>query len=951
MCVLVLTGTTAIAFAQHGTIQGKVVDRSTGEALMFATVMVLHADPPIGTETDLDGRFELHLPAGTYELQASYIGFPEQVLAGVRVVAGQTTVVDFFLESQVQELGVVEVAAERVNRSEVALIALRKRAPAITDNLSAQEMARFGSSNAAESVKRVAGASLQDGRYIVVRGLGDRYSSARLNGMPLPGNDPYRNSVQLDLIPTHLLDNLVTSKTFTPDMPGNFTGGSVNLNTKSFPEEPTVQVGFSTGYNTQSSLRRSFLTHRGGRWDWLGYDDGTRQMPEILGDPEVVRQLTPSLYIRARNKEATATLLDRTARALNSQMAPEQSLSLPDYSFNFSLGNQYKLLGHTLGVWAGGSYRRTFRGYARGLLAYEELTDPSSESLNTFYRLAEARGTDNPQVGAMAGLAYKFGDSQKISYLALYHHDTEKLSQMLEGEYPGIVSGGGVFQSRALLWRARSLQIHQLAGEHVLTRSGVRLDWGVSVVRSKQDEPDFRQFANTYKVQPSGDTSYFVSPAEYDLPYHFFRALKDRQQVLRIDVSLPLSAARGQQREIKIGALYRAKQRDFADRVFQMRTHSPYAADYQGDPDWWFGPDNVGIIGYDSVRMRYMSGLYVVSDRKSSNQNSYGGHENIGAAYAMADVQMGLWRFVGGLRLEHTDISVQSRDTALPSGTIRQLDLLPAVQVVCEVRPEMHLRASFARTLARPNMRELAPFTSFDFIGGFRITGNPELERTLIQNFDLRWEMFPHPAELLAVSAYYKSFVNPIGKAFIPEAANPEIKYVNVSDAAVYGLELELRKRLTFLSPSLERLRFQGNFSYIRSVMAIPEAELDIVRRFNPEKGDARPFPGQSPWLINAGFNYFDLEKALDVLLSFHMYGPRLSEISEGKNPDVYEQAFPQLDFSIRKGIGTQLDIRFAASNLLDAPFRRSMTYKGREYLIQEYRPGVTFSLGIRYRL
>lgn len=951
ICLLLLTCSATWALAQEGIIRGKVIDKATGEALMFANVIVLQTDPPVGTETDLDGRFELALPAGTYDLQASYIGFPDQVLSGIVVVAGETTVVDFFMESQVQELSVVEVAAERVDRSEVALIALRKKAPGITDNLSAQEMARFGSANAAESMKRVTGASVQDGRYLVVRGLGDRYSSAQLNGMPLPGNDPYRNSTQLDLIPANLLDNLITSKTFTPDMPGNFTGGNVNLNTKSFPEEPVFQAGVSLGYNTQSTLRNDFLTHQGGKWDWLGYDDGTRRLPAILQDPEVVKQMTPSLHIRARSKEATATLLDQTSRALSSQMAPHTMTSLPDHGFNFSLGNQYELFGNPLGVLAGASYKRSFRGYDDGVLAYEELTDPNSEALNTFYNLTEARGLDNPQLGAMAGLAWKFGGSQKISYIALYNHDAEKLSQTMSGAYPGIVSGGGVFESRALLFRERSLFTWQLAGEHVPGPSDIRLEWGLSMVQSSQDEPDFRQFANTWKVQPTGDTSWFISPAEYDLPYHFFRSLDDRQQVAKVDLTVPFAQSINSRNKIKLGGLYRAKTRQFVDNVFQMRTNSPYAADYNGDPDFWFGPDNVGIIGYDSTLMRYQAGLFAVNDRKSSNRNSYAGNETIAAAYAMADFSTGNWRFIGGLRLEQTDIRVQSRDTALATGRIEQLDLLPALNVVYQLKEDMNLRASFTRTLARPNMRELAPFTSFDFIGGFRITGNPELRRTLVTNYDLRWEMFPTSGELVAVSAYYKSFDDPIGKAFVPEAANPEIRYVNVSDAMVYGLELELRKKLAFLSHALEKLRFQGNCSYIWSVMAIPDTERDIVRRFNPEKGETRPFPGQSPWLVNAGINYFDLDKGVDALLSFNMYGPRLAEISEGKNPDVYEQAFPQLDFSFSKGLNEHLNLRFAATNLLNATFRKVMSYKGNEYLIQEFRPGTTVSLSINYKL
>ncbi len=938
-------------WAQNGTIRGKVIDKSTGEVLMFANVMVVGSNPPIGTETDLDGTFQLSLPAGTYDLQASYLGFPDMVIQGVQVTAHAVTVLDFLLEAQAQELEVVEISAERVNRSEVALIALRKKAPGVTDNLSAQEMARYGSANAAESMKRITGASVQEGRYIVVRGLGDRYSSAQLNGMPLPSNDPYRNSMQLDLIPANLLDNIITSKTFTPDMPGNFTGGNVNLHTRSFPETRTLQAGFSMAYNTQSSLRNDLLTHRGGPWDWLGFDDGTRQLPSIFRDPQVLQQLTPSLYIRARSKAQTAALLDQTSKALNPQMTPTTTTSPPDYGFHFSMGNQYKLWGHPLGVWAGTRLKRSFRAYRDGIMAYEELTDPGSEALNTYYRLRAAQSVDNPQVGAMAGWAYKMGSSQKLSYIVLYNHDTEKVSRMLYGAYPGIISGGGIFESRALLFRARSLLSQQLAGEHVLGPAGARVAWGLATVLAQQDEPDFRQFANTYKIQPNGDTLFFISPAEYDLPYHFFRALKDRQRVAKADLIIPFDQEKNSQNRVQIGILYRSKQRTFTDNVLQIRNNSPYAADYNGDPTFWFGPENVGIIGYDSTLMRYQSGLYVINDRKSSNQNSYQGTTRIAAAYAMVDFNTGPWRLIGGLRTEYTDIRVASRDTALPAGQIQQLDWLPAFNLVYQLTDQMNLRASFTQTLARPNMRELAPFTSFDFIGGFRITGNPTLQRTLVKNFDLRWEMLPRMGELVAISAYYKWFANPIGQAFIPEASNPEIKYVNVSDAQVYGIELELRKKLDVIAEVLKKWRFQSNFSYIHSSMAIPESELAIVRQFNPEKGSTRPFPGQSPWLINVGLSYLAPDRTLDATLSFNMYGPRLSAISEGKDPDVYERPFPLLDFSLSKGINDQLHFRLTASNLLNASFRKVMSYKGKEYLIEQYQPGTTFSLGFNYTL
>ncbi|MEO1624471.1 MAG: carboxypeptidase-like regulatory domain-containing protein, partial [Bacteroidota bacterium] len=264
-------------WAQQGTIRGTVSDKSTGEVLMFSNVVVKGTDPIIGGQTDLDGNYTIKLAPGTYDLEFSYVGYTTQTVTGVEVKENDITIFDFLMSSDAVELDLdIVVQAERIDRTENALLVLQMKAPAIQDGISAQEISRYGSSNAAESMKRVTGASVQDGRYIVVRGLGDRYSNAQLNGLQLPSTDPYRNSTQLDLIPANVLDNVIASKTFTPDMPGNFAGGNVNIKTKSFPERFTLSASLSASYNTQSSFIDDFLTHQGGDTDWLGYDDGTR---------------------------------------------------------------------------------------------------------------------------------------------------------------------------------------------------------------------------------------------------------------------------------------------------------------------------------------------------------------------------------------------------------------------------------------------------------------------------------------------------------------------------------------------------------------------------------------------------------------------------------------------------------------------------------------------------
>ena len=322
----------------------------------------------------------------------------------------------------------------------------------------------------------------------------------------------------------------------------------------------------------------------------------------------------------------------------------------------------------------------------------------------------------------------------------------------------------------------------------------------------------------------------------------------------------------------------------------------------------------------------------------------------ITAGYLMAVQEFGKLKFIGGARVEKTDISVASLDTTEQVGNIDATDILPSVNLVYELTENSNLRASFSQTLARPNMRELAPFPSFDFGGDFVLVGNPELERTKIKNFDLRWDFFPKPGELIAVSAYYKKFTDPIARSFTATAER-EIRYINVDEADVYGVEVELRKNLSFISDALYDFNFITNFSLIKSVVDIPDDEQAVIDEFNPEKGTTRPFQGQSPFLFNAAINYTNEKHNLDAIIAVNIFGDRLSEISQGFNPDVYEQSRAQLDFSVRKNLTNDLGIRISANNLLNPAFKKTMTLNGEDYLIANYKRGRTFKLSLSYQL
>jgi len=946
-----------ILFAQDdkGIIRGKILDKASGEPLMFTNVMIQNSNPPIGAQTDLDGNYEIRVAPGTYSLIVSYVGYTDNIIGDVEVVKSNPQVVNFFMEVEGVTIATVEVTTERIERTGNAILALQAKAFTVQDGIAADDISKRGVSNAAETMQSVTGASVVDGKYIYVRGLGDRYSNALMNGQPIPSTDPYRNSSQLDLIPANLLDNIIASKTFTPDQPGNFTGGSVNIKTKSFPERFTLSASVSSTFNTQSSFRDDFLTQTRRGTDWLGFDDGSRAIPSFLSSNEVQNTLVGTLRLRARTNAGKADTLNQAAQSLNSELAPIRARTSFNHGASISFGNQYRVGDNPLGILIGLNYRRSFSFIENGLNQYFEITDASSGQLNNYFSFNETTGVDNPVLGGLFTLSYKFGGSNKLSFNALYNHDTENRAQYLVGPHPGIISGSGVFESRVLSFTERGFQSYQLNGEHVIAKGGIKVEWGGSLVDARQKEPDLRQFANTLRVNDSGDTTYIIDQSEFDLPYHYFRDLNDRQYSGKLDITIPFAQEKSRANKIKFGALYSEKERSFVEDVFQLNNDGDGVTPYTGNALDYFGADNSGITGVNPDNGRNLVGLFPIYQANTSLENSYDGTERVIAGYGMGVYDFGKLKVVGGVRLEQTDYFVASRDTTEEVGEIDILDVLPSANLIYNLVNDgtrrMNLRASFSQTVARPNMRELAPFSAISAIGQFRETGNPELRRTKINNYDLRWEYFPKPGEMFAVSFYYKDFIDPIVRSYLTQAPNPEVQFQNMLNAKVYGTELEVRKNLGFITPALKNFKLATNLSLISSVVDISEDEVEVIKRDNPDKGETRPFQGQSPFLLNASLNYNNPEQKIDAIITYNVFGERLSEISEAADPDIYEQPRSLLNASVKKTFENGFGIRLSARNLLDATFKRTMDFKGTEYTIQEFRRGISFGINLSYTI
>jgi outer membrane receptor protein involved in Fe transport len=961
----------SLASAQSGVISGLVVDGETGEELIGVTVRI--DGSMTGGISDISGNYRFDVEPGEYTVVASYVSYATQRIERVKVENGEVTKLDFTMLTQRMELEEIVVSATAINNNEASILKMQKKSLAVQDGISSSEMRKIGVSNSAESMKQVTGASVEDGKYVVMRGLGDRYSLTQLNGAILPSTDPYRNSPSMDLIPVAMVDNIVTTKSFTPDQPGSFSGGNVNITTKSLPDQFYLNLGVKFEYNTRASLKDEFYTDPVvGSKDWIGIDDGSRNIPEYLTDTDNLNTLSnQGIYIKVRQKneqyDSDRELFDKAAKDLNvNSYVPTYSKSFMNYGLNFAFGDRVPISGKSFGYNVGFRYNRGYTRFPdRILRILEYSSDPAAEELNTNLDLNGNQSFENINFGGILSLAYQFNNSNEIQLNTMYNHDTEKQASSLSGIFPGAISGPHTFTSRNINFLERSMGNAQLSGRHVIgTLNGLKIEWLGGYTLSKQYEPDVRIFAND--ETPTGFT---ITKAEYDLPFHFWRDLEDTQINGKIDITIPLG--KNSSNLIKAGGLYSSKQREFGETRFQLESqgtnqdldeYTSFNQAGQIDPvtfEPFFAQENSGILPNlenpstdPNNPFRYIMGNYYLNQTRPTN--IYSGHENITAAYLMGVWEfLPNWKLILGARLEHTDYEVVSEDPNTETGKIDQMDVLPSANLIWALTEKSNLRFSVSQTLARPNMREMAPFVNVDFIGGFFFIGNPFIKMSKIMNFDIRYELFNRPGELFAVSAFYKSFADPIVKILVPVASGGQIRMGNSEDGQLGGFEIDYRKNIT------EKFKFGVNFTYTLSRVMLEEEEYATGSQVNPDLKPYRPFQAQSPFILNLLFSYSNFAKSIESTLSMNMFGRRLYANGFGGAPDIYEingtnsKAIPDpdLNFTISKGFGDHIEVYFRWLNILDFQTVRNQEFNNQYFVTESYRRGTRFALGFNYRL
>ena len=934
------------AFSQ-GSISGTITDASSGETLIGVNIVI--EGTAIGSSTDFDGKYQFQADPGVYTVVASYIGYADKKVSEVEVKENEVTYLDVSMSDGAVELDLeVVVTAKVIERSENSILMLQRKSDKIQDGISSQEMSRFSVSDAAGALKKVTGANVEGGKFVFIRGLGDRYSLTQLNDLVIPSTDPYRNSAQLDLIPANLVENIITTKTFTPDQPGYFTGGNINIKTKSFPEQFSLTFSVSGAFNPQNNLVDNFPTHRGGNSDYWGYDDGRRDLASVATDAKFNQFMTTDAARNARRGDAEAAeALDITSKTFERQVAPNTKSSPLDHGFSIAFGNQYNVFNKPLGVILSTSFKQSYSFLEDFTTANWRVFNLDDDELFNQGDFVDNRSTENPRLNGLVGLAYKLSDLNSISFNFIYNHNTEKTSGFISGERPDNITliDDLLLEGKELSFIERELVNYQLSGEHVIAgMNNAKIEWKGSIVNSSQYEPQTRFFENSFNVETG---SRLTGSNDLNVPVYFFRDLEDSQYIGKLDLTFPFNGNSGN--KFKFGGLYTTKDRDFIQQTFELRTADAAARfrNFAPDFDAWMADGNLGIIGVNQGEAPGGADEYLIGNFFTDETipiDAYSGNETITAFYGMVTYNFGeKLKAVAGARVEITDILVE---TDLPEpvediiGEIDGTDVLPSLGLTYALSEEMNLRFAFSQTLARPNMREIAPFSVLDPIRGIRLTGNPEVTKSNITNLDLRWEWFNRPGEIYAISGYYKSFDDPIIETLLPSGNIREIQYDNVESAELFGVEFEIRKDLDFIAPWLENVKFSSNISFINST-----SDVDDPSPFAPS---SRPFTGQPEAIYNMALIYSNIDNGWDASLAYNRVGDRLESIGFGGTPDIFTRARDQLDLTLIKRINN-INLKFSAQNLTNAAFNSSSTFKGNEFVYSKFRRGVRIGLGVSY--
>jgi len=859
--------------------------------------------------TEGDGRFKIaDLRPGAYQVDAALDGF-QPVATTIKLTTAQTLDVAFKLVPAFGET--VDVVGEAVRTGEVAILESRRQAAVVSDSISSEEIRKTPDSNAAGVVERLTGVTLMSGKYVFVRGLGERYSGTTINGATLPTTETEKRVVPLDLFPAKLLETVNVVKTYTPDKAGDFGSGVVEMTTTEFPAAQTVKVTLGTSYHS-AATGNAFRRYAGGL-DRFGR--GGQGMPSSIPEHFLKRRsnLDPTGYTPQELETFGEALIGRWTGDSISSAAPASDLAL---TYGTTLGR----FGIVLSAVSNHGYSAiTEEQRFFGLDAGGELV-PSND-----YDMDIDRETAS--TGFVGNFSLRLTDRNRVSLNSVLTRDASSEDRFQEGLQ---TASGGDIRDHRVRYQLEQMFSTRLRGEHNLGGPGMGslVEWNVA--RSKATNgSDLRE--NIYRESDPGVFQLQTGLAEsgkmefFDLADHIAQG--------GIAYSMFFASAAGRwSGTLKTGLDHLSRTREFDARRFRFTTATLPQVDLTMTPDEIFTAETIGPNGFE---LREITGV----------NDAYDAEHAIDSGFFMTDATVGKWRVIGGARYEKSDQRVTTFNPFDVANEVEAVnlgnDVLPSLNVVYQLAAQTNLRFGYGRSLNRPEFRELSPFAFIEVAGGRSVAGNPDLEQATLDGFDFRWETFPSAGEVLAASAFYKKIDKPIERIIQP-TSDLRQSFVNADAATLWGVELEFRRSLEVFSPALRLWSVNVNYANIHSDVVVGEHQFSVVTSTD------RPLEGQSDQTANVALQFHHPQWGTMLRLLGSYNGERLAEVGAFGLPDIYEAATKSFDVVVSQSLGSfahGVELKIAGTNLLND--KRDFIQGGQ--VQRHYEPGRKVSLSLSY--
>ena len=907
------TNASDVVNVERGFLTLTLNSAENGKPVKGARIFVKGQD--IELVSDEKGEVQITAPAANQTLSIIHSDFSAQTLP-ILFVADKTLTKSIILTPVAMELEEFVVLAPNVQGSIANVIAQKRNDVSVSEVVGSEQMTKAGDSKASDTLKRVTGVTIVDGKYVFVRGLGERYTTVTLNGFHLPSPDPTKRVVPLDIFPSGVLDSIKVQKTAQADKSSEFAGGLVELRTKSIPKEFFFKFSVSSTYDDESTFKEGD-TYKGGGLDFLGYDDGTRQLPQDL-----ITATSGSNRLGDLPREEIV----RLSQQMNHENATSKMQYLPNFDFAISLGDSFDLGNdHKLGYYASAAYKYSndITEFKRDIYAAGDVWTASDD-----YTLSQ----QGYSLSSMFGLGYSIGENHTFSWNNLYIHHADDIVRQSR-----VATSNFYKNITNLSWQEQTLFSSQLLGEHDFDEH--LFEWRVASSTAMLEEPDRRTYA--FMFDNPGEPEY-LSLNNSDKLARMYNTLVDDSLDAGMDYTIKLPGWTEEENKLKVGVSALHKDRDSRFRTFNYRQSNGNTRIYNTNIDEII---NDQTIGYSTTENEFRLNEVPLTT------GDYTGKQELYATYAMLDMSLHeQFSLELGIRYEQStqvlNIFNNQNGEEFIDGAAENItkDSLPSLLATYKLNDDMQLRFGYSRTMSRPNFKELSEVIVLDPSTLNPYIGNKDLESATIDNIDVRYEWYFSPTESFSVAGFAKNFTNPIEDVTLPSSDGEIFSYANANGAFNYGFEIDILKNFgKWEKVDLSNFFLASNYSYIVSEVDVSGMTVNDGGFLTNAK---RPMQGQSPYVLNMSTGYDNQDKGLSATVLYNIFGERIARVGTNSRADQMEQPVGRLDFVLLADIAENLNFSFKAQNLLNPVHR---TTQG-EAVVFEYTTGRRYSMGLSYK-